>query len=82
MVDGWNPDFIITTGDNNYGALTGTGWSANAGIHYGDYMLGDTSDGANRYTDQISGTQRFFPSLTIVGLSTLTCLPAAVTLMR
>ncbi len=62
MVKGWNPDFIVTTGDNTYGALTDAGWSANTGVHYGEYMLGDTTGGTNRYTEQTSSTQRFFPS--------------------
>jgi tartrate-resistant acid phosphatase type 5 len=36
MVKGWNPDFIITLGDNN--ALGSGGWSRAIGKYYGTYV--------------------------------------------
>ncbi|CUS03601.2 Phosphodiesterase/alkaline phosphatase D (modular protein) [Candidatus Promineifilum breve] len=58
LVAGWNPDFVITTGDNNYpngGAATidrniGQFYSAFIGNYHGQYGLG-------------SPTNRFWPSL-------------------
>jgi len=65
MVHSWDPDFIITTGDNNLGTLSGPGqqWTAYVGNFYGQYTLGDTSGGSNRYPEQTGTTQRFFPSV-------------------
>ncbi|KKM76026.1 hypothetical protein LCGC14_1384290, partial [marine sediment metagenome] len=62
MVKGWNPDFIITTGDNNYGDV-GVGdpdWASNTGDFYGSFIK-ETSD--DRYPEQTSPVQRFFPSV-------------------
>ncbi len=60
LVKGWEPEFVLTLGDNNYGRLGGPAsqWSGYVGAHYGDYMLGD-----GRFPEQTSKTQRFFPSL-------------------
>jgi hypothetical protein len=62
MIHLWQPDFIITTGDNNYGRLTPEvgDWEPFIGHYYGRYMLGRT-DG--RYPYQTSDVQRFFPSV-------------------
>jgi len=35
LVDSWNPDFIITTGDNSYGS---TAIDDNIGQYYSDYI--------------------------------------------
>lgn len=47
MVHSWQPDFIITTGDNNYRNGSTRTIEANVGQYYGDYIDSD----------------RFFPSL-------------------
>lgn len=62
MIDTWNVDFIITTGDNNYGSVDvgSPDWERVIGTHYGEYMLGRTD---NRYPLQRSPVQRFFPSV-------------------
>ncbi len=55
MVKGWNPDFIITTGDNSYG---GTAIDTNIGQYYHAYIgnyVGSYGSG--------SATNRFFPSM-------------------
>ncbi len=58
LVKSWNPDFIVTTGDNNYN--DGAAWSIdqNIGQYYHDYIYpykGKYGDGAL--------TRRFFPSM-------------------
>ncbi|MEX0641720.1 MAG: hypothetical protein WD468_03415, partial [Pirellulales bacterium] len=62
MIAHWQPDFLITLGDNNYGRLTvgNPEWELNIGQYYGSYMLG-RADGI--YPFQTSSTQRFFPSV-------------------
>ncbi len=58
MVAGWNPDFIITTGDNNYPDGAADTIDANIGQYYHAFIGNYTgSYGAG------SGTNRFFPSL-------------------
>jgi len=55
LVNGWNPDFIITTGDNSYGS---TAIDENIGKYYSSYIgnyVGSYGSG--------SATDRFFPSL-------------------
>jgi hypothetical protein len=58
----WDVDFIVTTGDNNYGLIDETDgdWEAIVGARYGDYVLGRTD---NKYPLQTSEVQRFFPSV-------------------
>jgi hypothetical protein len=67
MVKDWLPDFIVTTGDNNYGSLEPdpvyfapfpTHWSLLVGGRYGSFMLKRTD---NRYPEQTSPVLRFFP---------------------
>jgi len=38
MVSGWNPDFVITTGDNNYPAGEASTIDANIGKYYGRFI--------------------------------------------
>lgn len=38
MVSGWNPDFVITTGDNNYPSGEAATIDANIGKHYGRFI--------------------------------------------
>lgn len=63
LVAGWNPDFVITLGDNNYTAnnTTTASWDNEVGQYYGQfirYPAGSTSAYAPG-----SPTNRFFPSL-------------------
>jgi hypothetical protein len=62
LVHAWDPDFIVTTGDNLYGtvAVGSTDWELYIGSRYGRYMKG-RSDG--KYANQTSPVQRFFPSV-------------------
>jgi hypothetical protein len=62
MVLDWNPDFIVSVGDNNYGnnSLQHPDWDGLIGARYGSYILGRSD---NRYPNQTSSTQRFFPVL-------------------
>jgi len=58
MVKGWNPDFIITTGDNNYPAGQSTTIDQNIGQFYHEYIypyVGNYGPGASY--------NRFFPTL-------------------
>ena len=58
LVKSWKPDFIITTGDNNYPAGAAETIDQNIGQYYGDYIApykGVFGAGA--------ATNRFFPSL-------------------
>ncbi len=61
MMHGWDPDFVITTGNNNY-AYTGVGstaWTSNVGKLFGDFVK-RRSDGV--YPELSSPVQRFFPT--------------------
>ena len=40
MVKGWNPDFVVTLGDNNYPAGEATTIDANIGRYYADFIGG------------------------------------------
>jgi tartrate-resistant acid phosphatase type 5 len=58
LVHGWNPDLIITTGDNNYQTGSASTIDANVGQYYHDFISpyqGSFGAGA--------ATNRFFPSL-------------------
>ena len=58
LVKGWNPDFIITTGDNNYDVGSATTIDANIGQYYQGFIypyVGSYGPGAT--------TNGFFPSL-------------------
>src|SRR5262245_10651043 len=58
QVKSWNPDFIITVGDNNYNTGSATTIDANIGQYYHDFIGNYTgSYGAG------SPSNRFFPSL-------------------
>src|SRR5438094_9745798 len=61
LVHSWNPDFIITTGDNNYEVGGADTIDQNIGQYYHDFIFpykGDTG----RYGGGAT-TNRFFPSL-------------------
>ncbi len=58
LVESWNPDFIITTGDNNYPGGSATTIDVNIGQYYHGYIM--------RYTGIYgagAGSNRFFPTL-------------------
>jgi tartrate-resistant acid phosphatase type 5 len=58
LVHGWNPDFIVTVGDNNYPAGAADTIDANVGQYYSDYIYpyaGEYGPGAEE--------NRFFPVL-------------------
>jgi hypothetical protein len=58
LVKSWNPDFIVSLGDNNYLPVTTmANWETAVGNYYGDYILGRT-DGL--YPKQTATEQRFF----------------------
>jgi tartrate-resistant acid phosphatase type 5 len=58
MVKGWDPDFIITLGDNNYNLGDSTTIDQNIGQYYHNYIY----KYRGRYGPSAS-TNRFFPSL-------------------
>ena len=62
LVRSLEPDFIVTTGDNNYGFAIPEheDWELQIGQHYGDYIVG-REDG--RYPYQTSNLPRFFPTV-------------------
>jgi len=58
LIQGWQPDFIITTGDNNYPSGAAETIDANIGKYFHDYIFpytGTYGSGAN--------LNRFFPTL-------------------
>lgn len=58
LVDGWNPDFVVTTGDNNYPLGSAATIDQNIGQYYSPFIFpyqGSYGAGAD--------TNRFFPSL-------------------
>jgi len=62
MVKSWDPDLILTTGDNNYGPLAvgHPAWEERIGQFYGDFIKRRSDD---KYPLQTSAVQRFFPSV-------------------
>ncbi len=64
LVKSWNPDFIITTGDNNYNYGLLSMMEENIGQYYGDYIYNydapeDLRCNGKAFKD---GINRFFPS--------------------
>lgn len=62
MVTSWDPDFVITVGDNTYGDanINVQSWEQHVGQYYGHFIQGRSD---RRYPSQTSATQRFFPSV-------------------
>jgi hypothetical protein len=58
LVKSWNPDFIITTGDNNYPSGAAATIDTNIGKYYAEFIYPYTG----AYT-KTATTNRFFPSL-------------------
>ena len=70
MIHGWNPDLVITTGDNNYGANTATGIDRNIGQYFNRYMYpypGAFAGGAT------VAPNRFFPTLGNHAMDGISC---------
>lgn len=64
MIKSWNPDFIITTGDNNYESGLLSMMEENIGQYYGDYIYNydapkDLQCNGKAFEDKIN---RFFPT--------------------
>ena len=58
MIAGWNPDFVVTTGDNNYETGAASTIDANIGKYYHPFIYNYTGAfGAG------SATRRFYPVL-------------------
>jgi tartrate-resistant acid phosphatase type 5 len=62
LVHEWNPDFIITTGDNNYPSGAEATIDDNIAKHYHRFIHFDPNY-TGRFKDQGAATNRFFPSL-------------------
>lgn len=62
MVKSWDPDFIITFGDNNYENGDFDGMDNNIGQYYSDYIYPHVS-GIHTYPYNGPNYNRFFPSL-------------------
>ena len=63
MVDSWNPEFIVTTGDNWQGSTMGTAGSTSSyenvvGNYYGDYVNGNFYPVKGNH-DYLAGSGRF-----------------------
>lgn len=70
LVKGWSPEFIITTGDNSYGASggdqsTATDLDTNVGQWYSDFIFPYGQSGLHGYTSTSNATtgNRFFPAI-------------------
>ncbi len=64
LVNSWNPEFIISLGDHNYGnsSLGHPDWDLRVGQVYGSYIKGRTA-GLDPYPLQTSATQQFYPTV-------------------
>lgn len=64
MVDSWKPEFIITTGDNNYTFGAAGTIKANIGNHYCNYIYNPDAPTTQQCAGQAATDQvnRFFPS--------------------
>lgn len=70
MVAGWNPDFIITVGDNNYVEKSNYGFDSAVGAFYCQYLI--PFNGSSSLTNQagfpcvqnkfLSGESNFYPT--------------------
>lgn len=61
LIDGWEPAFIITVGDNNYPNGEAETIDANIGQYYAEYIY--PYNGQYTTTVSTDGVNRFFPSL-------------------
>ena len=64
LVDSWHPDFVITTGDNNYPGGAAATFEANIAKHYAPYIaFGPAYSGPSKARAAAAGATRFFPAL-------------------
>ena len=63
MVKSWQPEFIITTGDNSYTDQTGMGFDQNVGEYYCDFIYNPDASEKDICTSRASREKlnRFFP---------------------
>ena len=64
MVKGWNPEFIVTVGDNNYPLGSAGTIVANVGKHYGDFIYNPDAPADRICTGPAAQEKknRFFPA--------------------
>jgi hypothetical protein len=62
LVHSWSPDFIVTTGDNNYEFGTASTIVNNIGKYYGDYIYNPDAPLSERTNSGLT-VNKFFPSL-------------------
>lgn len=64
MVKSWNPEFVITTGDNNYVLGSAGTINNNIGKYYGDFIYNPDAPPAMRCTGRATEDKRnrFFPT--------------------
>ncbi len=72
MIRGWNPEFILSTGDNTYGELNSNAdadpitpgkqnaWEFNVGHYFGAFLQARVDA---KFPLQVAAEQRFFPSV-------------------
>lgn len=61
LIKSWNPDFIVTVGDNNYFSGDSSTIDQNIGKYYHEFIYPYAN--VNGYGTGSPGTNRFFPSL-------------------
>ncbi len=64
MVKGWNPEFVVTVGDNNYPLGSASTIANNVGKHYGDFIYNPDAPADRICTGKAAQEKvnRFFPS--------------------
>ena len=66
LVKGWNPQFVITTGDNSYNAtggdMTTSLYDTNVGQHYSDFIFPFGTGQSSTYTSTAT-ENKFFPAV-------------------
>jgi tartrate-resistant acid phosphatase type 5 len=63
LIKSWNPDFILTLGDNNYPDGKADTIDQNIGMFYSEYISPYTGAYGTATTDQPDSENRFFPAL-------------------
>lgn len=65
LVSGWNPDFVVTTGDDYYSTAGGSGtgkYDESTGAYYCNFLKDISTTGA-RCPTGLAAVSRFFPSM-------------------
>lgn len=62
MIKNWDPDFIVTGGNNNFGppSVGNPAWEENVGFFFGEFIQARAN---GKYPYQTSEMQRFFPAV-------------------